>query len=163
RQPASEISPAALIARLNEELRAVVHAVNRLTPAIVEVVVRAPMAVRAFRPGQFYRLQNYEMLSRDADGTRLAKEGLALTGAAIVWCCDEAPGFRAERAQDKAFVGDIVTALDAYASGALGKPPIPLGEIDRVIAIGSDGMMAAVSRARQGMLGQHFKPGHKAI
>ena len=262
RQPASEISPGALIARLNEELRAVVHAVNRLTPAIVEVVVRAPMAVRAFRPGQFYRLQNYEMLSRDADGTRLAKEGLALTGAAIdrehgllstivlemggssdlcaqlapgepvilmgptghptetpggesvlliggglgnavlfsigqtlrtngsrvlyfagykravdrykveeieraadaiVWCCDEAPGFRAERAQDKAFVGDIVTALDAYASGALGKAPIPLGEIDRVIAIGSDGMMAAVSRARQGMLGQHFKPGHKAI
>jgi NAD(P)H-flavin reductase len=262
RQPASEISPSALVARLNEELRAVVHAVNRLTPAIVEVVVRAPTAVRAFRPGQFYRLQNYETLSRDADGTRLAKEGLALTGAAvdrergllstivlemggssdlcaqlapgepvilmgptghptetpggesvlliggglgnavlfsigqalrrngsrvlyfagykraidrykveeieraadaIVWCCDEPPGFRTERAQDKAFVGDIVAALDAYASGALGKAPLPLGEIDRVIAIGSDGMMAAVSRARQGMLAQHFKPGHKAI
>jgi NADPH-dependent glutamate synthase beta subunit-like oxidoreductase/NAD(P)H-flavin reductase len=262
RQPASEISPSVLVARLNEELRAVVHAVNRLTPAIVEVVVRAPTAVRAFRPGQFYRLQNYETLSRDADGTRLAKEGLALTGAAvdrergllstivlemggssdlcaqlapgepvilmgptghptetpggesvlliggglgnavlfsigqalrrngsgvlyfagykraidrykveeieraadaIVWCCDEPPGFRTERAQDKAFVGDIVAALDAYASGALGKAPLPLGEIDRVIAIGSDGMMAAVSRARQGMLAQHFKPGHKAI
>src|SRR5436190_7718499 len=73
RQPASEISPGALIARLNEELRAVVHAVNRLTPTIVEVVVRAPMAARAFAPGQFYRLQNYETLSRDADGTRLAK------------------------------------------------------------------------------------------
>src|SRR5882724_11349848 len=82
---------------------------------------------------------------------------------AIVWCCDEAPGFGAERAQDKAFVGNIVAALDAYASGALGEVPIPLGEIDRVIAIGSDGMMAAVSRARQGMLAQHLKPGHKAI
>jgi NADPH-dependent glutamate synthase beta subunit-like oxidoreductase/NAD(P)H-flavin reductase len=259
---ASAVSPAELVGRLNEELRASVHAVNRLTPAIVEVVVRAPMAVRAFRPGQFYRLQNYETISRDADGTRLAKEGLALTGAAvdrergllstivlemggssdlcaqlvpgepvilmgptghptetpggesvlliggglgnavlfsigqalrrngsrvlyfagykraidrykveeieraadaIVWCCDEPPGFRAERAQDKAFVGDIVTALDAYASGTLGTAPIPLGEVDRVIAIGSDGMMAAVSRARQGMLAQHFKPGHKAI
>src|SRR5260221_14397709 len=53
------ISPATLIARLNAELRPVVHAVNRLTPTIVEVVVRAPMAARAFEPGQFYRLQNY--------------------------------------------------------------------------------------------------------
>ena len=31
-------------------------------PTIVEVVVRAPMAARAFQPGQFYRLQNYETL-----------------------------------------------------------------------------------------------------
>src|SRR5258707_13392316 len=77
------ISPATLIARLNAELRPVVHAVNRLTPTIVEVVVRAPMAARAFEPGQFYRLQNYETFSRDADGTRLTKEGLALTGAAV--------------------------------------------------------------------------------
>ncbi len=258
----SEAAPAALIARLDDELRASVHAVNRLTPTIVEVVVRAPMAARAFKPGQFYRLQNYETLSRSADGTRLAKEGLALTGASvdreqgllstivlemggssdlcaqlspgepvvlmgptghptdtpagetvlliggglgnavlfsigqalrangsrviyfagykraidrykveeieraadvIVWCCDEAPGFRADRARDKSFVGNIVAALDAYGSGALGSAPIPLAEVDRVVAIGSDGMMAAVKRAREGMLAQHFKPGHKAI
>ena len=43
-----------------------VHAVDRLTPTIVEVVVQAPAAARAFRPGQFYRLQNYEMRSRRA-------------------------------------------------------------------------------------------------
>jgi NADPH-dependent glutamate synthase beta subunit-like oxidoreductase/NAD(P)H-flavin reductase len=258
----SALAPAALIARLNGELRATVHAVNRLTPTIVEVVVRAPMAARAFKPGQFYRLQNYETLSRSADGTRLAKEGLALTGASvdrdhgllstivlemggssdlcaqlaagepvvlmgptghptdtpsgetvlliggglgnavlfsigqalrangsrvvyfagykraidrykveeieraadvIVWCCDEAPGFRPDRARDKAFVGNIVAALDAYGSGALGEAPIPLGEVDRVVAIGSDGMMAAVKHAREGMLAQHLKPGHKAI
>ena len=73
RQRPSQVSPAALIARLNEELRPTVREVNRLTPSIVEVVVRAPMAARAFAPGQFYRLQNYETLSRDADGTRLAK------------------------------------------------------------------------------------------
>ena len=262
RQAPSEVSPQALIARLNDELRATVHEVHRLTPNIVEVVVRAPMAARAFEPGQFYRLQNYETLSRNADGTRLAKEGLALTGAsvdrdhgllstivlemggssdlcaqlepgepvvlmgptgqptetpsdetvlliggglgnavlfsigqalrangsrviyfagykraidrykvaeieraadAIVWCCDEAPGFPAERPQDKAFVGNIVAALDAYGSGALGKTPISLGDVDRVIAIGSDGMMAAVGRARAGILAQHLKPGHKAI
>src|SRR5262249_25824009 len=32
-------------------------------------------------PGQFYRLQNYETESPLVDGTRLAMEGLALTGA----------------------------------------------------------------------------------
>ena len=263
RQPASAVAPAALMTRLDDELRPIVHAINRLTPTIVEVVVRAPMAARAFAPGQFYRLQNYETLSRSADGTRLAKEGLALTGAAvdrehgllstivlemggssdlcaqlapgepvvlmgptgtptetpsgetvlliggglgnavlfsigqalrangsrviyfagykraidrykveeieragdvIVWCCDEAPGFRPDRPQDKAFTGNIVAALDAYGSGALGAPAaIPLGEVDRVVAIGSDGMMAAVKRARVGILAQHLKPGHKAI
>jgi NAD(P)H-flavin reductase len=81
----------------------------------------------------------------------------------IVWCCDEAPGFQPQRPQDKAFVGNIVAALDAYGSGALGVPAIPLDEVDRVVAIGSDGMMAAVKRARQDILATHFKPDHKAI
>ena len=66
---------------LDEELRAVVVAVNRLTPTIVEVVVKAPLAARRFHPGQFYRLQNYETHSEVIDGTRLSMEGLALTGA----------------------------------------------------------------------------------
>src|SRR5262249_30490170 len=62
KRQASAIAPETLVARLDDELRATVHAVNRLTPTIVEVVVRAPMAARAFEPGQFYRLQNYETL-----------------------------------------------------------------------------------------------------
>jgi 2-polyprenylphenol hydroxylase and related flavod oxin oxidoreductases len=45
------------------------------------VVVRAPLAARKFQPGQFYRLQNYEVKSAVAEGTRLTMEGLALTGA----------------------------------------------------------------------------------
>ncbi len=53
----------------------------RLTPTIVEVVVHAPAAARRFRPGQFYRLQNFESLAPRTQGTRLAMEGLALTGA----------------------------------------------------------------------------------
>ncbi len=62
-------------------LRAVVHAVERLTPTIVEVIVRAPVAARAFQPGQFYRLQNFETLAPKIDVTTLAMEGLAMTGA----------------------------------------------------------------------------------
>jgi NADPH-dependent glutamate synthase beta subunit-like oxidoreductase/NAD(P)H-flavin reductase len=80
------VSGAALIARCRDELVARVHAVNRLTPTIVEVVLRAPAAARAFRPGQFYRLQNYEMnalqlVERGVGRTVLSMEGLAMTGA----------------------------------------------------------------------------------
>ena len=51
-----------------------VHEVNRLTPTIVEVVVRAPMAARKFQPGQFYRLQNFE----------IARAGRAIDGHAAL-------------------------------------------------------------------------------
>jgi len=262
RPPAAIATAEALFARLDNELRPTVHAVNRLTPTIVEVVLHAPTAARSFKPGQFYRLQNYEALARCSDGTRLAMEGLALTGAwvdrdkgllstivlemggssdlcthlqpnepvvlmgptghateihadetvlliggglgnavlfsigqafraqgsrviyfagykraidrykvgeieraadAIVWCCDEAPGFQPERPQDRAFIGNIVAALDAYGSGTLGALPIPLSDVDRIVAIGSDGMMAAVARARHGILASHLKPDHRAI
>jgi len=81
RCPASAPSPEALIAKLDAELRATVREVVRLTPNTVEVVVKAPMAARAFEPGQFYRLQNYESLAPRSNGTTLAMEGLALTGA----------------------------------------------------------------------------------
>ncbi|HJU18682.1 MAG TPA: FAD-dependent oxidoreductase [Stellaceae bacterium] len=262
RRPPQMPSPAQLAARLDDELRARVHDVIRLTPKIVEIVVRAPMAARAFKPGQFYRLQNYESLARRACGTTLAMEGLALTGAAIdrdkgllstivlemggssdlcallqpgepvilmgptgtptetpagetvllvggglgnavlfsigaalraqgsrvlyfagykkiedrykvadieraadgvVWCCDEAPGFEPGRPQDRAFVGNIVAAIAAYGEGTLGAPPIPLAAIDRIVAIGSDGMMAAVAEARHGKLKDYFRPEHRAI
>ena len=81
RQPAREPKPADLVGLLNQELRATVERVVRLTPNTVEVIVRAPLAARSFLPGQFYRLQNYETLAPREGGARLAMEGLALTGA----------------------------------------------------------------------------------
>ncbi len=253
---------AAFFGRLDRELRATVHEVRRLTPTIVEVVVRAPAAARKFEPGQFYRLQNYETLAPLAAGTRMQMEGLALTGAwvdrarglvstivlemggssdlcamlapgepvvlmgptgapthiaggetvvfaggglgnavlfsigqafrargskvlyfagykkiidrykveeieaaadVVVWCCDEAPGFAPTRAQDLAFVGNIVQAMEAYAAGRLGPTTLKLSEADRIIAIGSDRMMAAVARARHAVLAPYLKPRHFAI
>ena len=53
--------------------------------------------------------------------------------------------------------------MDAYASGKLGAQPIPFSATDRIIAIGSDSMMAAVTLARRGVLKQHLKPSHVAI
>jgi NADPH-dependent glutamate synthase beta subunit-like oxidoreductase/NAD(P)H-flavin reductase len=260
--PASTAGDTEFFARLNGELRATVHEVLRLTPNIVEVVVRAPQAARKFRPGQFYRLQNFETLARTTDGTRLAMEGLALTGAwvdrdkglvstivlemggssdlcallkpgepvilmgptgspteihanetvtlvggglgnavlfsigqalrgagsrvlyfagykkiidrykvaeieaaadVVIWCCDEAPGFVADRRGDRSFVGNIVQAMAAYASGKLGEQAIAFDATDRIIAIGSDRMMAAVAAARHGVLAAHLNPHHFAI
>ena len=80
-----------------------------------------------------------------------------------MWCCDEAPGFAPGRPQDRAFVGNIVAAIEAYGEGALGPAPIPLPQVDRIIAIGSDGMMAAVAEARRAALKRYFRPGHRAI
>jgi len=252
----------AFAAMLNRELRPRVERVERLTGNIVEVVVRAPLAARKFLPGQFFRLQNYEVLAAQPEGTRLAMEGLALTGAwvdreqglvstivlemggssdlcallepgepvvlmgptgtathvpggetvvlvggglgnavlfsigaalrangsrvlyfagykkmrdrykiaeieaaadEVVWCSDEAPGFAPSRAGDKAFVGNIVEAMAAHASGALGEAKVRMQDADRIVAIGSDGMMAAVARARHGVLAPHLKPTHVGI
>jgi NAD(P)H-flavin reductase len=262
RAPSSALDDAAFLANLNRDLRAVVHEVRRLTPTIVEVVLRAPVAARRFEPGQFYRMQNFESLALRVPGTTLAMEGLALTGAwvdrekglisvialemggsadllaylqpgepvilmgptgtpteiphgenvvlaggglgnavlfsigralraagskvvyfagyrrmadryriedieaasdVVVWCCDEAPGFTPRRPQDRAFVGNIVQAMQAYASGALGPQPIVFSSTDRIIAIGSDRMMAAVAAARHGILKKYLKPTHTAI
>jgi NAD(P)H-flavin reductase len=58
-----------------------VETVARLTPTIVEVIIKAPLAARNFHPGQFYRLQNYEAHAKKIDGFALTMEGLALTGA----------------------------------------------------------------------------------
>jgi len=260
--PASSAGDAEFFARIDADFRPSIERVERLTPTIVEVVVRAPAAARAFRPGQFYRLQNYESLAPRVRGTSLAMEGLALTGAwvdrerglvstivlemggssdlcdalkpgepvvlmgptgapteiepgervilaggglgnavlfsigqafraagskvlyfagykkmidrykvadieaaadAVVWCCDEGPGFAPGRTQDRSFVGNIVQAMRAYAAGELGTVDVPFAGADRIVAIGSDRMMAAVAAARHGVLASYMKPGHTAI
>jgi NADPH-dependent glutamate synthase beta subunit-like oxidoreductase/NAD(P)H-flavin reductase len=79
----SKVSGPSLLEEVSLSMRATVQAVNRLTPTIIEVVIHAPYAAQAFRPGQFYRLQNYESLAPMIKDTRLAMEGLALTGASV--------------------------------------------------------------------------------
>lgn len=254
-----------LQARLDDALCARVVAINRLTPTIIEVIVRAPLAAKKFAPGQFYRVQNFETLSPAIEGTVLASEGVALTGAwvdkenglislialemgsstrlcatwktgdpvvvmgvtgtptdipsgktvlliggglgnavlfsigkalraagnqviyfagyknrddvfkvedieaasdLIVWAVDRRPGntaIPAVRPQDKSFVGNIIEAMQAYAEGRLGTTPIHLDDVDHMIVIGSDRMMAAVKEARYGVLKPYFKKHHEAI
>ena len=94
---------------------------------------------------------------------RYKVEEIEAAADCVVWCCDEAPGFVADRPQDRAFVGNIVEAIEAHGRGALGPVMIPLSAVDRIIAIGSEGMMAAVAEARQAGLKRYFRPDHRAI
>jgi NADPH-dependent glutamate synthase beta subunit-like oxidoreductase/NAD(P)H-flavin reductase len=247
---------------LEKDVTATVHSVNRLTPTIIEVIVHAPLQAQNFKPGQFYRLQNFETLAKEINGVKLLTEGIALTGAwndpekgllsmiilemgtssrlcaalkpgepvvvmgptgtpteipknetvllaggglgnavlfsigkamkqngnkvlyfagykdsqdifkqdevevgtdVVIWSNDMGDAIKPRRPQDKSFTGNIVQAMLNYSEGKLGDTPIALNEVDRVIVIGSDRMMAAVKQARFGVLKPHLKKNHIAI
>ena len=74
---------AAFRARMEDLLQPKVEMVKRHSPTVVEIQVRAPMAAKNFRPGQFFRLQNFERQAQMLEGTRLQTEALALTGAGV--------------------------------------------------------------------------------
>jgi NAD(P)H-flavin reductase len=261
-QPEREAAWDRIAAALDDGLRARVVEVRRLTPTIVDIIVRAPFQTRRFEPGQFYRLQNLEVDAQVVDGVKLQMEGIALTGAwvdreegllslitlelgvssrlcatlragqevvlmgptgtpteiprseqillaggglgnavlfsigkalrgrdnrivyfaayrkkedlfkreevensadQIVWSVDSGEVIEPQRPQDVTFRGNIVEAMTAYARGDLGEQRVPLDGIDRIIAIGSDRMMAAVGEARHTVLKPYLKPEHKAI
>jgi NADPH-dependent glutamate synthase beta subunit-like oxidoreductase/NAD(P)H-flavin reductase len=94
---------------------------------------------------------------------RYKVEEIEAAADVVVWCCDEDPGFEPGRPQDKAVVENIVEAMQSYAAGELGEQPIPFNDADRLIAIGSDGMMNAVRLARHSVLKPHLKPDHRGI
>lgn len=94
---------------------------------------------------------------------RYKVEEIEAAADVVVWCCDEAPGFAPGRPQDKSVVTNIVEAMRRYAAGELGDQPIPYNATDRIVAIGSDGMMNAVRLARHAALKPFLKPEHIAF
>ena len=138
-RPASSLSGAELLANCADALAARVHAVNRLTPTIVELVLHAPAAARAFRPGQFYRLQNYEMLAPRVGepgigATVLAMEGLAMTGA---WT-DPARGLVSVIALEMGGSSDICAMLNP------GEPVVLMGPTGTPTQIPANSAVALV-------------------
>jgi NAD(P)H-flavin reductase len=84
----------------------------------------------------------------------------------VVWAVDPGPDVQpipTGRPQDHSFVGNVVQAMVAYAEGRMGDPEIMLSDVDELIVIGSDLMMAAVKRARHEVLAPYLKPEHVAI
>jgi len=81
----------------------------------------------------------------------------------VIWSTDMGTAIEPGRPQDVHFRGNIVQAITAYGRGELGSPLLSLSEIHRIIAIGSDRMMAAVKEARHGVLQPLLQPNHIAI
>ncbi|MFZ9760466.1 MAG: hypothetical protein ACO3EO_04275 [Candidatus Kapaibacteriota bacterium] len=67
--------------KLDHEFKPAVVHVEKLTPTITEIIVHAPAAARNFRPGEFYRMQNYDTDPIIIDGKPMSMEALAMTGA----------------------------------------------------------------------------------
>ena len=55
--------------------------VSRKTKNVIELTIKAPLAAKHFKPGEFYRLQNFEIDAPRIDHTLLQMEPLALTTA----------------------------------------------------------------------------------
>ena len=81
----------------------------------------------------------------------------------VIWSTDTGAEVEPRRPQDGHFRGNIVQAILGYAEGAFGPPHFDLKEVDRIIAIGSDRMMAAVAQARHSTLEGFLKKNHQAI
>jgi hypothetical protein len=77
----------------------------------------------------------------------------------IIWSCQEQE-LEITRDQDFSFGVDIISAIEEYDKT---HQPIKLAEINRIIAIGSDGMMNAIQIARKSRLKKMLNNTHKAI
>ncbi|MBT5827855.1 MAG: FAD-dependent oxidoreductase [Alphaproteobacteria bacterium] len=253
--PRNKIKKTDFITTLDQELKAHIVAIKRLAANIIEIIVKAPLACKNFKPGQFYRLQNFETTAKSINNKKLIIENIALTGASTnqkegtvslitlemggssnlckylnigeevvlmgptgtpteiyknknilliggglgnavlfsigkafkaagskvlyfagykkssdrykmseieeasditIWACDEQDNLKARRADDFIYHGNIIEAIEAYASGKLGEVKMPLANIEHILAIGSDHMMHAVKKAKNQALKQYL-------
>jgi NAD(P)H-flavin reductase len=81
----------------------------------------------------------------------------------VIWSSDTGADIVPGRPQDAHFRGNIVQAMVAYGEGTLGTPLVPLRDVSRIIAIGSDRMMAAVKAARFAALAPYIRRDHVGI
>ena len=66
--------------KLNHLLKSYIVDIQHITKNITRLIIQSPLAAANFKPGQFYRLQNFECNSINTEGTKLSMESLALTG-----------------------------------------------------------------------------------
>ena len=238
-----------------------VAAVDRSRPGMVELWVRAPMAARRFRPGQFFRLQTFEATSPVVAGTRLQVPLLTVSGAGvegdqirlmvlqwgtgprlagrlepgtplvlmgptgaptdiprgktivivagrwgaavmldigpalraegnrvlyvaalanaaeldlqdeleqaadqIVWCTAAGPLITARRPQDRSLQAvDMVEVLRVLGQEETASPQIPLAEVDRLMVMGSTGLLKVFQHALKGDFARFFRPGLEVV
>ncbi|MDR9433551.1 MAG: FAD-dependent oxidoreductase [Spiribacter sp.] len=81
--PGSDEPHQQFLTRIDDLLTARVVEVRSDNPAMVEVWVRAPMAARNFKAGQFFRLQTFESLSPVVENTRLQIPLITVSGTGV--------------------------------------------------------------------------------
>ncbi len=91
------------------------------------------------------------------------QEDIEVATDQVIWCTDTGAEIAPRRPMDRQFRGNIVQAMLAYAEGKFGGELFNLKDVRRIVAIGSDRMMAAVKEARHGVLLPHLDPKHVAI
>jgi NADPH-dependent glutamate synthase beta subunit-like oxidoreductase/NAD(P)H-flavin reductase len=64
-----------------EQFKANIIDIKRRSAQVIELDIQAPLAARHFKPGQFYRLQNFETHASQLNNTLLQLEPLALIAA----------------------------------------------------------------------------------
>jgi NADPH-dependent glutamate synthase beta subunit-like oxidoreductase/NAD(P)H-flavin reductase len=70
-------------AMVQHQFTAIVKKITRHTPSVVELQVQAPLAAQNFAAGQFFRVQNFETLAKQVNGTLLQTEATALLGTKV--------------------------------------------------------------------------------
>lgn len=60
--------------------KTILVAKEKLTEDWIKITVHAPLAAAQFKPGQFYRIQNFEMLADTVQQTKLQTEAIAALG-----------------------------------------------------------------------------------
>jgi hypothetical protein len=78
----------------------------------------------------------------------------------VIWSVDAGEPIAPRRPQDRGFTGNIIQSMLHYAQNG---PEIDLQKVERVIAIGSDGMMSAVKDARHAALAPYLAPAHIGV
>jgi NAD(P)H-flavin reductase/NADPH-dependent glutamate synthase beta subunit-like oxidoreductase len=91
------------------------------------------------------------------------REEIEVATDQVIWSTDMGAEIPPNRPQDAHFRGNIVQAMVAYGEGRLGKQLVPLQDVTRMIAIGSDRMMAAVKAGRYGVLAPFIRRDHVGI
>lgn len=261
RSPASKDDHEAFREQMIDLLTPRVSHVNRSNPSVVEVWVRAPLAARNFRPGQFFRLQSFESNSLQVEGTRLQIPLLTVSGTGvrddqirlmvlqwgagarlvgqlqpgdplvlmgpagapteiprgetvlvvagrwgaavmldigpalqaagnrvlyvaafgsaseldhqdeleaaadqIIWCTDREPRIIPQRPQDLSVAEtDMIALLRRYSANEYGNEHIPLAAVDRLLVMGSTGLLRGFQAALKDTLRETFHPELKAI
>ncbi|OUD12459.1 pyridine nucleotide-disulfide oxidoreductase [Thioflexithrix psekupsensis] len=145
--------------KLQNEFTARIIKVERQTPNVVELTVRAPAAVRPFRTGQFFRVQNFEQFAPMVNHHRLHTEAIAMIPAAIQPEKGELSLIAIEKGASSRLLAQLPVGMPLSLMGPTGAR-IPLPDTPETILVIGGRLAAAQMR----VIGKELrKAGHRIL